>query len=344
MLPGVVADFCVRHALAGTRGVVALSGGADSVCLAILLRNLQSAGVIGNLVVAHLNHQLRGEESDADEAFVIEQCRQWGIACRTNRCAVARVAEETGANLEATARRLRYAWFEEIAVATAASWVATGHNADDQAETVLFRLLRGSGLQGLTGMAEVRALGAGVRLLRPLLTAWRADIRTYLELRHQDYRQDSSNQDLGFTRNRLRHELLPHLAAAYNPAIADILCRLAEQARDAQTVISVQANELLLKVELPRAGALVILDVAGLQALARPWRREVFRLLWQREAWPLGQLNFETWDRLAELVEQKRGALDLPGGARAASPVACYSSPERNRIPAGTIVPAGAEP
>src|SRR5580698_9561321 len=130
-------------------GVVAVSGGADSIAL---LRALQSVQP-GTLTVAHLNHQLRGSESDGDEAFVRELVVQIGIPCRVKVVDVATKA--TGENLEATARQLRYDFFSEVAAEVGASWIATGHTADDQAETIMHRLIRGTGLQGLRGIQPV---------------------------------------------------------------------------------------------------------------------------------------------------------------------------------------------
>src|SRR5262249_50739412 len=147
-----------------------------------------------------------------------------------------------------------------------------------QAETVLHRLLRGAGLHGLGGIRSRRELVAGVDLLRPLLHVTRADILAYLEELEQPYRSDSSNESRHFTRNRIRHELLPRLAQEYNPAIVSVLCRFAEQARDAQQIVEAEARKLLAAAELPRAGALVILSAETLAPATRHLRAEVFRL------------------------------------------------------------------
>jgi tRNA(Ile)-lysidine synthase len=312
-----VADFFTRHALAGTSGVVALSGGPDSVCLASILRELQGQGSLARLVLAHLNHQLRGAASAADEEFVITLARDWGVACRTQRLEVAQVATQSGGNLEETARRLRYDWLTQIAREEGASWVATGHSADDQAETVLFRLLRGSGLHGLAGMAERRALAPGVDLLRPLLDVRRHAVLAYLAEQGQGYREDASNQDLRLTRNRLRHELLPTLAEHYNPAIKEILVRLATQARQAQEEMDQIAGRLLVEAERPRAGDMIVLDAQRLAMASRHLRREMFRLIWRREEWPAARMTFDAWDQVALLVEEDAAAVDLPAGIRA---------------------------
>jgi tRNA(Ile)-lysidine synthase len=283
----------------------------------MMLRDLHTRGTLAKLVLAHLNHQLRGAESDADEAFVVELARVWNLPARAHRLDVASAAKRTGVNLEDTARRLRYDWLTQVAREEGARWVATGHSADDQAETVLFRLLRGTGLEGLSGMAERRGLAEGVDLVRPFLRVRRSAILAFLEEKQQAFRRDSSNTDTRLTRNRLRQELLPALAEEYNPAIIDILCRLAEQAREAQTEVAHAAERLLERSELPRAGRLVILDAEELREGSRHLRREVFRILWRREQWPMGRMTFKDWARLAGLVERKSGALELPEGIKA---------------------------
>jgi tRNA(Ile)-lysidine synthase len=293
--------------------VVAVSGGPDSVAL---LRALVTCGA-GPLVVAHVNHQLRSAESDADQQFVEELARSLGLALRTGRIPVAVQAEAEGDNLESVGRRVRYDWLVGVAQATGCRWIATGHTVDDQAETVLHRVLRGTGLQGLRGIAPRREVAPGIWVVRPLLAVTRADVLAYLESINQPYRQDSSNLDPRFTRNRIRHELLPLLAERYNPAIAGILTRLAAQAEEAWLEIEALARELLVRAERPRACEILVFDRGALAAAPPPRVREMFRLVWVREAWPQGDMTFAAWDRLAALVHTTAGSLDLPGSVRA---------------------------
>jgi tRNA(Ile)-lysidine synthase len=298
--------------------VVAVSGGADSIAL---LRAV--VGTERGVVAAHLNHQLRGAASDADEAFVAALCDRLKaegctrLAFRSERLDVARRAREAGANLESEARRLRYAWLRQVAQESGCGLVVTGHSADDQAETVLHRLLRGTGLAGLRGIARRRPLGDGVELVRPLLSVTRADILEYLAQQGQDYRTDASNADCRFTRNRIRHELLPLLARDYNPAVARTLGRLAEQAVGAAAVIAEAAAQLLKVAERPRAGPLVILDSSALVGVSPYLLTEVFRCVWDREGWPAGEMNGAAWKRLIAVVQGEVHAVDLPGGVRA---------------------------
>lgn len=288
----------LNHRVGSGPGIVAVSGGPDSVAL---LRAL----IPENPIAAHVNHQLRGDESDADEAFVRELASSLGVGFRSIRIDVKR--EAAGGNLEAAARRLRYQWLKSVAQETGAAWIATGHTADDQAETVLHRLIRGSGLQGLRGIAAVRECGS-VRIVRPLLTVRRTEIIEYLDSLRQPYRTDSSNADPRFTRNRIRAVLLP-LMRTFNPDVAAALCRLAEQAEETHALFESQAQELLQRVEKPRAGATIVLDRQALAAAPRGLIRETLRLVWQRERWPMGKMGFELWEQAANLAGG-----DFPGG------------------------------
>jgi tRNA(Ile)-lysidine synthase len=304
--------------LAG-RGVVAVSGGPDSVALLRALVALASEGLIGSLIVAHLNHQLRGAESDADEEFIRELGERLSadlpgrLLWRGARVDVAEEARRRGAGLEETARAVRYDWLASVARETGAAWVATGHTADDQAETVLHRLLRGAGLRGLSGIPRRRPLAANITLVRLLLPVRRAEVLAYLRSLEQDWREDRSNLDLKHTRNRIRHELLPLLAQHYNPAIVPLLCGLAEQANEVCRDIEEEAAALVHEAELPRAGRLVILSASRLEPAPRWLLREALRLLWRREGWPLGGMGFADWDRAAAAALGEAGAADLPG-------------------------------
>jgi tRNA(Ile)-lysidine synthase len=317
-LPEEVARFLATLPAASGPGVVAVSGGPDSVAL---LRALLAVRGAAPLAVAHLNHQLRGPDSDADEAFVAALHARLvaegaALTFHCERIDVAARARQEGDNLENVARRVRYGWLAEVARAAGARWVATGHTADDQAETVLHRLLRGTGLKGLAGIPARRELTPGVEVVRPLLRVTRAEVLGYLQAIGQDFCLDASNADLRFTRNRLRHELLPHLAQRYNPAVVAVLGRLAEQAAEVQGREEAAAAALLAEAELPRAGKVLVLDPVRLGAAPRNVIREAFRLLWQREGWPTGDASFETWERAAAVALGESSAVDLPGSVR----------------------------
>lgn len=202
----------------GCTVVCAVSGGADSICLLHRLNQLRAIRPF-TLVAAHYNHHLRGAESDRDEAFVKRWVEDWcgpdpaagqpplpAVRLITGGGDVSGEAKRLGLGLEETARRMRYAFLEEAARAVGADRIATAHTADDNAETVLLHLIRGSGLQGLTGIRPRQG-----RLVRPLLTTTRREIEDYLELYHIPHVEDSTNQDDAYTRNQVRHQVIPLL-------------------------------------------------------------------------------------------------------------------------------------
>jgi tRNA(Ile)-lysidine synthase len=221
----------------GARVIVAVSGGADSVCLLHVLKELFPACLSG---VAHFNHKWRAEASDEDERFVAALASQFNLPFYR--------AEATPApgNLEQNARRARLAFF-----ATLDSTVALGHTRDDQAETVLFRFLRGSGLAGLAGIAP-----AANGIIRPLLDITRAEVEQFLRARNILWRDDATNLDPRFARNRIRHQLLPQLARDWNPKIAETLARLADLAQEEEKYWEAKIDRIQLVprnngIELP---------------------------------------------------------------------------------------------
>ncbi len=238
-----VREFIRRHDLlsVGDGVVVGVSGGPDSLCLLHLLWRLREEYRL-QLHVAHLHHGARGEDADADAAFVADLAREWGLPATLAREDVPAVARAHKLAFEEAARRVRYAFLAHVAGRVGAAKVAVGHNADDQAETVLMHFLRGAGLAGLRGMrpatplSEYRLLPQTGRfplpdrlpvLIRPLLGTPRAEIEAYCAEQGLTPRFDRSNLDTTYFRNRLRHELLP-LLETYNPNIRRRLCHTAE--------------------------------------------------------------------------------------------------------------------
>jgi tRNA(Ile)-lysidine synthase len=212
------------------RILLGISGGADSVALAMVLHELSTDHLLEiELHLAHFNHQLRGAASDADEDFVQQFAAHYKLPLQVMRQPTQTLATTTNQNLEALARQLRYDFFALTAQKICATAVATAHNLNDQAETFLLRLLRGSGRQGLTAIAPYRPLfpGTTIKLLRPLLKVSRTSIETFLAQRQINYCHDQSNLNLKYARNRLRHEVLP-LLATFNPNIVTTLARTAD--------------------------------------------------------------------------------------------------------------------
>jgi tRNA(Ile)-lysidine synthase len=222
----------------GERIGIAVSGGPDS----ILLLDFASvyAGEAGvTLSIVHFNHHLRGAESDADELFVRQRARELGLEFHSSGAGVAGIARAKKRNLEATARELRYSFFFGLVRQGKLDKVATAHTANDQAETVLLRLVRGAGTRGLGGIHPV--LEGGV--VRPFLTLTRAEVEAEVALRGLDYRADSSNRETRFARNRLRERVLPLLESEFNPRVVEALAAFADHARDDDVFLQEQARE-----------------------------------------------------------------------------------------------------
>lgn len=297
--------------------LVAVSGGADSVALLRMLAALRPSGT-GRLVVAHFNHALRGQASDADADFVTRLASDCGLPLEMER---ARIVEAAPSSSEQATRNVRYEFLKQAAARRGARYVATAHTADDQAETVLHRMVRGTGLAGLAGMRRSRPLLHGVGLIRPLLGVRRADLLTYLHQLSQPFCEDATNRDTAFTRNRLRHELLPQLAADYNPQVVEALLRLARQAGEAQEVIATVVDDLVARCVFNERERLVV-DCAAIAHEPPFVIRQVLVVGWRRQHWPEQLMGFKQWDELAKLVSranpnQSQLSAALPGGVHA---------------------------
>jgi len=280
--------------------LLAVSGGPDSVALVRAMTALKGGGR-GHLVAAHVNHQLRGEDSEADEAFVVELCHGLGLPCEVHRAQVEQLAADSSDGLEAAARSVRYELLGEAACRVGARYVVTAHTADDQAETILHRILRGTGIAGLSGIARARPLGPAT-LIRPLLGLRRARLLGYLDDLGQPYRVDASNVDTRFTRNRIRHELLPELAARFNPGVVDALLRLGSLAGDVQTVIEGLVEGLREPCVAEQGSDGVRIRVQPLVDQPRYVVRELLMAVWRDRGWPLQAMGLAQWDLLADML------------------------------------------
>ncbi len=301
-----------------THVVLGVSGGADSVALLRAMASLKEReGGQGQLFVAHLNHGLRGHAGDADEEWVKALCERLNVMFAAERMDVSAIAAEQGDGWEAAARSARYDFLRATAERVGARFVVTAHTASDQIETVLHRILRGTGIEGLAGMAKARPLTAGISLVRPMLEVKRDDVLEYLAKTGQEYRTDATNQDMRWTRNRLRHELLPQLRESFNAQIDTALIRLATQAGDAQRLVAglaatigekcVEANATQVRISCDALTGHPMIVV-----------REVFKFAWRRASWPEQAMGFDEWQLLASLAAGgSLKVLNLPGAIRA---------------------------
>src|SRR5438105_266555 len=213
---------------AGDRVGVAISGGTDSVALLRLLLELRAElGIV--LSVVHFNHNLRGSESDSDEDFVKQLAERHELEFFCERGDVEAHARSMQLSTEAAARQLRYRYFQRLLGENRLDHVATGHTLDDQAETVLLRIIRGAGTRGLAGIyPQLRVGRSPFSVIRPLLRTTRTELEAYLIEIGQEWREDSSNRDLRHARNRVRHEIMPRLEHSLNPAVRESLAEVAE--------------------------------------------------------------------------------------------------------------------
>jgi tRNA(Ile)-lysidine synthase len=249
-----------RMIVAGDRVGVAVSGGADSVALLRLLEDLRvELGI--SLCVAHLNHGLRGAEADADEAFVAGLARELNVPFLAAREDVAGLARRNHWNLEDAGRRARYGFFEQLVRDGRCTKVAVAHTADDQAETLLARIIRGTGSRGLVGIHAVR--GA---VIRPLLEVRREELRAYLRARGQAWREDASNEDTSRLRARVRHQLLPVLERDFAAAIVERLGNLAKLRSGEEEFWNALVDERLKALDRESGGAISI----GVEELLAP--------------------------------------------------------------------------
>ncbi|WP_166831981.1 tRNA lysidine(34) synthetase TilS [Thalassoroseus pseudoceratinae] len=310
--PGNLPSILHRLNVVGQSVVVAVSGGADSVAMLRALLAVQSECSL-QLRVAHFNHGLRGAESDEDARWVADLCERLGVVCDLGVADHETLPQSTGSR-EGDARRLRYQFLERVATTNDCQSIAVAHTADDQAETVLHRILRGTGLTGLIGIPQVRRLDSGVNLVRPLLGLRRQSLRQWLREIGQDFREDSTNTDRDFTRNRIRHDLLPLLEEQFNPQVKSALCRLAEQAEQTQIVEDFAANELLQTATIDRTGTSWVLDCEPLTDCPVAMVRTCLRLVWTEMGWPQQKMSFQHYTRLQEAIcdPMRRGEISLP--------------------------------
>lgn len=293
----------------GQHVLVAVSGGADSVALLHLLSRLARRGRF-RLTVVHLNHRIRGAEADGDARFVQALARRLRLACVVGSADVRRQAARRGISLEMAAREARRRFFVTIARRTGADAVATAHTADDQAETVLLRLVRGSGSQGLGGMAPV-TMWRNLRIIRPFLALDRREVLRYLKGQGLAWREDPSNGDTVFLRNRVRHEVLPLLEARLNPRVRPALLRTAEILREESRWLE-QLTVALSARCMDAGGGLAIgrwraLPIAAQRRVLRAWLLRPGKVAPER-------LDFDLIERLRRFLQGREGRrVSLPG-------------------------------
>jgi tRNA(Ile)-lysidine synthase len=237
----------------GEHVLAAVSGGADSTALLLCLHNLSRRLAI-TLTVAHLNHRIRGREGDADEEFVRQMSAEMKLPFVSESIEVKREAAAAKQNIEELARRRRYDFLQRAARRVGAQKIAVGHNMNDQVETALFRFMRGSGLEGLSGIHPV----VDGFIIRPLLECSREAIFDYLKQHKASYIEDSSNKDLRYARNRIRHELLPYLENNFNPRLVSTIAHETLLLRETWSFLNSRAKDSLANLRCPAESGISI--------------------------------------------------------------------------------------
>lgn len=313
----------IEHAFAGAleslnlpqgTWVAAISGGSDSMALALLLLRVRG----GPLVIAHYDHGLRGPESGEDARFVEE----WALAQR--KTAHPDLNFELGSptiplrdqkgNLEANARKARYQWLQGICAKHQANCLLTAHHADDQAETLLFRLMRGTGIKGLAGIAPRQKGTNGLVLARPLLELSKSQLLGYLAQMGQNWRQDSTNDSLNLARNRIRHQVLPQVKQAMGDHAIAAIASFAWHARNLDRSAE-KAFARWKSVHLRHASAgEVVIALRGLQNRNPFWAAHYLTCCFREAGWPFQAMTRQHWLRLVKQARQGPARMTLPGG------------------------------
>lgn len=291
--------------------VVGVSGGPDSMALLHILCRLRETLKI-KLVVAHLNHCFRGAEADADARFVEDIARRLQLPAFVEARDVPAYIEGRSISPQVAAREVRYNFLAEVAVKTGASRVVLGHHADDQAETILLHILRGTGASGLKGMLPVR----DDFYIRPLLAVRRRDIEEYCRRHNLPTRLDSSNMQTKYMRNRVRLELLPILESKYNPNLVESLNRLGEICRDEDDYMEQQAAQIFCRARLSPGGNTLRLDMDRLATAPRALLRRVIRRAWAEICGDQAEISYRHIEQVLAIINGGGGyrQVNLPRG------------------------------
>jgi len=298
-----VAAFIARQEMfrPGHRVGLAVSGGADSVFLLYALRELAPRWNL-QLSVVHIEHGIRGDASDSDAEFVRHLAEEFGLPFYLHRADVPALPD----NLEQAARRVRLGFYRELLESGRLDRIATGHTRSDQAETVLYRVLRGSGLAGLAGILPVAEPG----LVRPLLELTRAEVEDWLCQRSITWREDATNQDRSYARNRLRHDILPLLAESFNPRLDEALANLATLAKDEERYWEAEIDRLQPPAQEP-----LIISVSTLAGAPAAVARRLIRRFIQTVKGDLRQIEFAHVERILAMAQSSEGhdRVQIPG-------------------------------
>lgn len=321
-----IADLIVKERLLDEGDyVVAVSGGPDSVALALLVKiYAEEQHLSGRMHIAHLNHKLRGKAAEADAAFVRRLAQRLDATFHLEEQNIRALAADRGVGIEEAARIARYDFLERVAHSVGAKRVLLGHTASDNVETILHRILRGTGLTGLAGIPLRRFIrpGSDVEVVRPLLFTTRQEVLAYLRQRRVRYRQDATNLSLGYTRNRIRHELIPLLESRFNPQVQQALLRLAHTAEAEHAFVMTEVERWLNKARPKVEHGVLRVEIRPLRKMPVLLRPLAIRELVERLGVGLQPFTMEHYERVAGLIAATATGrqIRLPQGV-----VACVS-------------------
>lgn len=314
LLQNKVRQTITEHSLLeeGDRVLVALSGGADSVCLLNVLYSLKDELNI-SVAAAHLNHMIRGAEAERDEAYAAELCTRLEIPFYAQRTDIPAAAKENGISEELAGRQARYRFFKELSDKYGFTKTATAHNKNDKAETVLMRIMRGSGIDGLCGIHYKRD-----DIIRPILDVTRAEIEAYCEENRLDYKTDSTNESSDYTRNRVRNELIPFMRDKFNPNIIETLCSLSDNITEDAKFINSYAKRLYQRINSPMPHRKpTVLDIKSLDMLDRSIRNRMYAIASQEVMGKDYKFERVHYDTIESIIHKETGAgISLPDGLR----------------------------
>ena len=287
------------------RILIGLSGGPDSVTLLNVLLSFKKKYNL-SFFIAHLDHMLRGEESDKDVNFVKNLAQELDLLCEVKSCNLTEIVQKEHLSLEEAARDYRYKFYYDTAKKIQANKIALGHNADDQVETVLMRFLRGSGLEGLMGMPPVRG-----KIIRPLIECSREQIEEYCQDHKIGYRIDSSNKEVVYFRNKIRLELLPLLSKDYNKNIKGITLRLRNIVSEASAYLNQETELFFKKVAKRENPETVVIDLKKFSSLHPALKRRIIRKSIEVIKGDLYHISFKHNDEILKLTEYQLGEKEI---------------------------------
>lgn len=294
--------------------LLAVSGGADSIALLHGTRRIFPEHT-DRIAVAHVNHSLRGRDSDKDAEFVRCVAEQLRLKCSVETLQIGEIERNSEGSLEESARLARYDLLTQTAVNQCCQFVVTAHHKGDQAETILHNIIRGTGIRGLAGMKSRRPLDRNVSVARPMLTISHDSVREFLKVEGLQFREDASNSDARFTRNRIRHQLIPLLRQDYNPQVDDNLLSLRDLAVAAMASLDNIADMIIEASLLEIQPNVCRFRRAPFQSHPESLICHVLSKLWSDQQWPRQKMTSPHWKKVASAIHGVGNhRIDLPGG------------------------------